>query len=57
MNVGNNVTGSIAGGRKLLNSVTSETLVYQLYQMPTPFVGRRRQAAPSKPSPSTGSTQ
>ena len=32
LNVGNNVTGSIAGGRKLLNSVTSETLVYQLYQ-------------------------
>ncbi|WP_152665251.1 MULTISPECIES: Csu type fimbrial protein [Serratia] len=32
LNVGNNVTGSIAGGRKLLNSVTSETLIYQLYQ-------------------------
>ncbi len=32
LNVGNNVTGSIASGRKLLNSATSETLVYQLYQ-------------------------
>nr|WP_187433356.1 spore coat U domain-containing protein [Serratia marcescens] len=32
LNVGNNVTGSIAGGRKLLNSATSETLLYQLYQ-------------------------
>ena len=53
LNVGNNVTGSIAGGRKLLNSVTSETLVYQLYQMPTtPFCGATAAtAAPSKPSP------
>lgn len=32
LGVGNHVTGSIAGGRKLQNAVTSETLLYQLYQ-------------------------
>ncbi|WP_434682287.1 Csu type fimbrial protein [Serratia sp. Je.1.23.a] len=32
LGVGNHVTGSIAGGRKLQNSATSETLLYQLYQ-------------------------
>ena len=32
LGVGNHVTGSIAGGRKLQNAATSETLLYQLYQ-------------------------
>ncbi|MDV5140035.1 Csu type fimbrial protein [Chimaeribacter arupi] len=29
---GNNVTGSIAAGRRMLNTATNETLAYQLYQ-------------------------
>lgn len=32
LGIGNNVTGSISAGRKLKNTLTSETLLYQLYQ-------------------------
>ncbi|WP_346828037.1 Csu type fimbrial protein [Serratia inhibens] len=32
LGVGNNVTGSISAGRKLKNTLTTETLLYQLYQ-------------------------
>lgn len=32
LGLGNNVTGSLSAGRKLINTLTSETLIYQLYQ-------------------------
>lgn len=32
LGIGNNVTGSISAGRKLKNTLTPETLIYQLYQ-------------------------
>ncbi|WP_431222631.1 Csu type fimbrial protein [Serratia sp. L9] len=32
LGIGTHVTGSISAGRKLQNSVTTETLLYQLYQ-------------------------
>ncbi|HIF6623718.1 TPA: Csu type fimbrial protein [Serratia marcescens] len=59
LNVGNNVTGSIAGGRKLLNSVTSETLIYQLYQDANYAVlwGDGGNGGAAQTVSSTGSTQ
>ncbi|CAI1857524.1 spore coat U domain-containing protein [Serratia plymuthica] len=32
LGIGNNITGSISAGRKLKNTLTTETLLYQLYQ-------------------------